>query len=110
MLDADDVFLIYATIIVIGLATDILISYRLWRSHRDFWRSLGGKDYFDFLGGWNLELRFRLFMFEGFSGEHLSLNDTLLSNAVYFGRVLWAVATTCLLILLVHFRFGAPQN
>jgi hypothetical protein len=110
MLDVDDAFRIYAATIVVGLVNAILVSYRLWRFHRDFWYSLGGKSYFDPLGGWNWRLRSRLFVFTIFSGEHLRLNDALLSNAVYFGRVLMAFAFALLLILLVHFHFGVPQN
>jgi|SRR5580704_8643068 hypothetical protein len=106
MLDVDYVFRIYAVTIVISLITAILISYRLWRFHRDFWNSLGGKSYFDPLGGWNWRLRSRLFVFTILSREHLGLNDTLLSNAVYFGRVLMVFAFALLFILLIHYHFG----
>jgi hypothetical protein len=99
MLHANDLIRISLGIGVLYLIIALLISYRVWRSHRDMWHSLGGKNYFVPWGmSWDWKLRYGLFWFVLFSGRHRSLDDHFLSNAVYFARMLFVLFVAVLLI------------
>jgi hypothetical protein len=85
-------YIIAATFAIYGV-DQILIGYRLWRTHPDVWSSFGEIFSLPWMG-WTWNWRFTGFVC--FSGRHTQLNDSYLSALVYCARmllVLWLAMT-----------------
>jgi hypothetical protein len=95
MINADSTFTI---LFAVNIVNFVATAYRLWRFHPDAWRSLGGTTFFPSLIGTNFLFRWQFSWFVSFSGQHVELNDPLLSNLVYFGRLAQVLGLATLLI------------